>query len=537
MKKTLSVSAVLVVCLLLLMLCLTACNGGKEYQLTIDDNMKANIIDDNYRTYYEIFVGGFSDSNEDGVGDLRGVINRLNYLNDGDPNSGKSLGITGIWLMPIMWSTSYHKYDVIDYKVIDPSYGTMDDMRELVKEAHARGINIIIDLVLNHTSKYHDWFIAAQNARKSGDTSDPYYDFYTVRTGNASNGWYDFATDPNGVKWVYEGNFSSDMPELNYDNPAVKDAIEDVVKFWLQDVGIDGFRLDAVKYFYYGSDAKNIELLTWLNQTCKKYNSDAYLIGENWSDQNSIYNYYQAINCFDFPFSEVEGKVVAAAKGGLGTLFGNSVVSYYNAVKSKNPDAIMAPFLSNHDMDRSAGYLNMEDKSLQLASSMYLLMPGNPYIYYGEEIGMKGSRGTASTDANRRLAMLWGDKDTVKNPVGASYTEDSQTNGTVRSQLGKENSIYNHYKKVIALRNANPEIARGQVSSITTFGDSICVLKYVYNGSTVYVIHNMAAIGANLDLSSFGNLVLSGWTTAEATLSGSQLTMGAFGSAVVRVVG
>ena len=254
MKRKISVFSVMLLCILVATVFLSGCG---EYRMPIDENFEPNIIDDNYRTFYEIFVGGFSDSNDDGMGDLQGVINRLDYLNDGDPKSGKSLGITGIWLMPVMVSFSYHKYDVIDYKTIDPDYGTMEDMRNLVAECHKRGINIIIDLVLNHTSKYHEWFKQAQQARATGDTANPYYDYYSVKIGNEGVGWYNFATDPNGNKWVYEGNFSSDMPELNYDNPAVKEAVEDIVRFWLSDVGVDGFRLDAVKYFYFGDDARN----------------------------------------------------------------------------------------------------------------------------------------------------------------------------------------------------------------------------------------------------------------------------------------
>lgn len=170
MKRKISVFSVMLLCILVATVFLSGCG---EYRMPIDENFEPNIIDDNYRTFYEIFVGGFSDSNDDGMGDLQGVINRPDYLNDGDPKSGKSLGITGIWLMPVMVSFSYHKYDVIDYKTIDPDYGTMEDMRNLVAECHKRGINIIIDLVLNHTSKYHEWFKQAQQARATGTPPIP----------------------------------------------------------------------------------------------------------------------------------------------------------------------------------------------------------------------------------------------------------------------------------------------------------------------------------------------------------------------------
>lgn len=534
MKKHIIATILLLAIALATLSALAGCSS-KEYALDLDENMQPVISDDNYRTFYEIFVGGFSDDNGDGMGDLRGVIKRLDYLNDGDPLSGKSLGIDGIWLMPIMPSVSYHKYDVTDYKSVASVYGTMDDMRKLVSEAHKRGINIIIDLVLNHTSSYHPWFDAARTALKNGDVDDPYYDFYSVSSEKTiGHTWYEFAKDPNGTQWYYEGNFSSEMPELNYDNPAVKQAVEDIIAFWLSDVGIDGFRLDAVKYFYYGDDARNIEVLKWIDETCRKYKQDAYIVGENWSSPTSVQNYYQAVNCFDFSFAEGGGRICNAITMGEGFWFTDYLQSYYNTVKASRPDAIMAPFLSNHDMDRSAGYLNASDNTLQLAASMYLLMPGNPFIYYGEEIGMKGSRGDANTDANRRLAMLWGDGDLVRNPIGSTYSGSKQTNGTVAKQLGDKNSIYNHYKKAIALRNANPEIARGDVTAVTTLGDGVAALKFDYNGKTVYVLHNLLPMQVTVDLSDLGDLVLSGWLTDEVTLSGGTLTMAPMSSAVLR---
>lgn len=531
MKKT--IVALVLLMVLVLPLCFAAC---AEHNVITDDNLKANIIDDNYRTFYEIFVGGFSDSNGDGIGDLRGLINRLDYLNDGDPDSGKSLGITGIWLMPINFSLSYHKYDVLDYQTVDPKYGTTQDMKELIDECHRRGINVIIDLVLNHTSKQHRWFEAAQRARREGDVDNQYYDYYSVKIGSAGGAWYDFATDPQGNHWVYEGNFSSEMPELNYDNPLVKSEVDEIVKYWLVDMGIDGFRLDAVKYFYLNEDAKNIEFLKWLNQTCQSYKSDAYLVGENWSNQVSVINYYEAINCFDFSFSQVGGSVMAAVLygGNSGSMFSGAVESYYNATKEKNPDSIMAPFLSNHDIDRIGGAVDIEQKTAQQAASLYLLMPGNPYIYYGEEIGMKGSRGSANTDANRRLAMLWGDGDSVKDPTGATYDPKGQTNGTVKGQLSNSQSLLNHYKKLIAIRNANPEIARGKVTAVTTFGENFAALRFEYNGSVVYVIHNLGTVSATLNVSSLGISTLRAWATEKSTLDGNTLTIGARGSVVLK---
>ena len=543
MKRTISIVAVLVVCVLVSMLVLTACN--REHKLNMDENLQANLIDDNYRTFYEIFVGGFSDSNGDGVGDIRGLINRLDYLNDGDPNSGKSLGITGIWLMPIMQSPSYHKYDVTDYKSVDTKYGTLDDVKELVQECHKRGIKLIIDLVLNHTAAWNEWFLLAQQAIKKGDVDSKYYDYYTKSTKKETAYWYEFAKDPSGQQWYYEGNFSSGMPELNYDNENVKKEVEEIVKFWLNDVGVDGFRLDAVRYIYLNDTTRNVDFLTWFREFCQSIKPDVYIVGEDWNNTTEELNYYKAIDVFNFGMGN---NVINALQGQLISSFAESLVDYYNAAKAARSDAILQPFLSNHDQDRIAGngyFIGKGEKgkttflsaNAKMAANLYILSPGNPFIYYGEEIGMMGSRGTASTDANRRLAMLWGDKDTVQDPADASYRKEKQTNGTVKSQISDANSLYNHYKLLIAIRNANPEIARGDIEIVSGFGSSstVCVLKFTYKGSVVYVVHNISNYDAEINLSSLnisGLRALAG--EGGGSLNGATLTLGGKTSAVLK---
>lgn len=258
-----------------------------------------------------------------------------------------------------------------------------------------------------------------------------------------------------------------------------------------------------------------------------------YIVGENWSDEISVINYYQSVNCFDFSFADINGAIMTYVKYGGGSMFSNEVEYYYNAVKESNPDAIMAPFLSNHDMDRIAGALSTEDKSLQLASSMYLLMPGNPFIYYGEEIGMKGSRGASNTDANRRLAMLWGRRHRYR-PCrgGLRHFFADQRHRQVATRQGRQ--YLQPLQKLIAIRNANPEIARGSVTASDIFGEDIAVLKFTYNGSTVYVIHNMTGMQLPLNVQALNVSVLRGWTTSESVLEGNTLTIGAFGSVVLK---
>lgn len=471
--------------------------------------LEANVISDNYRTFYEIFVGGFSDSNKDGMGDLKGIINRFDYLNDGDLNSGKSLGINGIWLMPIMPSPSYHKYDVKDYKAIDPKYGTMKDFEDLSKLCDERDVKLIIDLVLNHSSTKHPWFKACTDAIKNGDFDSKYIDYYTIVTkeearANSNHVYYQIGN----TDYYYEGNFSSEMPELNYDNPKVKEEFKDIIKFWI-DKGVDGFRLDAVKYIYYHDDKKTIDFLKWFDLECKKLKNDIYIVGEDWSSDDHIHDYYEAINCFDFSFAEASGQI-GSVLGNINTVtdFTQYTEAYLKKVKEKNSNAIMHPFLSNHDMDRIGGYMSIDSGRAFIGANMYMLSSGSPFIYYGEEICMKGSRGNANTDSNRRLAMLWGDGDTVKDPIGTTYSKELQTNGTVKSQKRNKNSLLNHYKKLIQIRNAYPQIARGEYYSIET--DIYCFGGFYseYNNERVAVFHNTSTNELKINLSKYTDIEL-----------------------------
>ncbi|GBU28299.1 alpha-amylase [Treponema sp. R8-4-B8] len=190
-------------------------------------------------------------------------------------------------------------------------------------------------------------------------------------------------------------------------------------------------------------------------------------------------------------------------------------------------------------MDRAAGFLAPENYAMQTAANIYLLSSGCPFIYYGEEIGMKGSKGNEPTDANRRLAMLWGDNDKVKDPVGSTYDKANQKNGTVKSQLPKKTSLLNHYKKLIMLRRANPEIARGAVTALdfsdyAVFGGFV----YDYGGSKAAVFHNTGEDEVTVDLSEYTSenfTVVRGYAgKGSAALKGSVLTLGGFTSVVLK---
>ncbi len=490
----------------------------------------------NNLVFYEIFVGSFSDSDGDGIGDLRGIIDRFDYLNDGDPKSGESLGIEGIWLSPIFKSPNYHKYDVTDYYTIDEQFGTMDDLKELADLCEERGVKLILDLVINHTGSQNEWFKNFESAHRHKDESDEYYDFYSyndsIKLGNRV--FYPIAS----ADEFYEGNFSSDMPELNFDNEKVREAVLDIAKYYLSDIGVDGFRFDAAKYVYYGETASNVDFWNWYMGELKKIKPDIYCVAEVWDSDSLTQEYATAVNCFDFTMSQADGMIATTAKLGDVNTYNSYVEKYLAVVKAKNASNTIIPFIANHDTDRSAGYMTLASGYAKTAANLYILGPGSPFIYYGEEIGIKGSRGSANTDANRRLKMLWGDGDTVNNPVGTTFEEDKQTNGTVATQKYDGDSLYNYYKRLIMLRKANPEIALGEYKSVKLDGTKMGCFTCTYEGSIVTIFQNTGITPVELDLSTVESINVSKITdyigVADASLDGTLLTVGEQTTVIMR---
>ncbi len=530
-----------ILCVLLACLLLAGCGSAKKKQpkdvsgnYMLDTACNEAILDDipvvsasnqsNARVFYQIFVGSFSDSDGDGIGDLRGIINRMDYLNDGDDNSGLSLGVEGIWLTPIFASPSYHKYDVTNYYKIDPDFGTEDDLKELIALCHERNVKLILDLPLNHTSTANAWFGNFATAQAKGNVVDPYYSFYTYAE-EPING-RTFYKIP-GADHFYEGNFASNMPELNFNNKLVRDTMVDVAKHYLQ-MGVDGFRFDAAKYVFYGDAQENSKIWNWYMKQLRTMKPDIYTVAEVWDSDTVVYPYHSATNCFNFTMSQAQGRIAEAARGGNVNSFTGYLQTYIDTIKQINPDAMPVSFISNHDMDRAAGFLTVPSGRAVVAANLNILTPGSPFIYYGEEIGMLGSRGGANTDANRRLAMLWGDEDTVKNPEGTTYKAE-QANGTVASQKADGSSLLNHYKRLIAIRKAHPEIGQGNYTQLENTGSKVGGFLSELNGSVVMVLHNTGTEEATVDLSKLNgtqmNVISATAGMGSARLEGTQLTI------------
>lgn len=469
----------------------------------LNSKNEADIIDDNYRTCYEVFVHSFYDSNDDGIGDLNGLAKKLDYIQD--------LGCNEIWMMPIMPSPSYHKYDITDYENIDPQYGTLDDFDNLISKCHDKGINVLIDFVINHTSSEHPWFKAASEHIKSLGADEepdaavcPYVEYYNFSR-EVKAGYNKLQ----GTDWYYESQFVDSMPDLNLENEAVRAEIDKIVGFWV-DRGVDGFRLDAVIHYNDSDETQSIDDLAWLVSDIKSKKEDAYVVGEGWTTYREYAKYYRSgiDSMFDFDMAQQDGyiaKVLNGLSNNGATTYANAITDIDTEIRKYTDSYINAPFYTNHDMGRSAGYYNGDYASerTKMAQAMNLLMPGNAFLYYGEEIGMRG----AANDPAKRLGMLWSDDSSTEgmcdDPEGAGNVE--QENGSYDDQKDDPYSIYNFVKQTISIRNAFPEIARGTNTFESSLSDDkLCVFTREYNGQKVVMIFNTSQESAKADVSGLG---------------------------------
>lgn len=483
---------------------------------------------DKYRTFYEIFVYSYWDSDGDGIGDLNGITEKLDYLNDGDCATDSDLGITGIWLMPIMPSNTYHKYDVKDYMAIDPAYGTMEDFDKLIAECKERNINVILDLVMNHTSSAHPWFTEACDYLKSiGDGEPdleecPYVDYYHFNKGMK---WG--YSQVEGTDWYYEAGFWSEMPDLNLYNENVRAEFEEICRFWL-DKGVAGFRLDAVKEFVSDDIEANVEILTWFNTMVKEISPDAYLVGEAWTSQTDYAKYYASgiDSLFDFSFADSSGNIYKLASGLYkANTYGGYIMRGDERYAAWSEQYINAPFYSNHDMDRSAGYYSGEwaQQQAKIAAALNMTMSGNAFLYYGDEIGMMGY----GRDENKRLGMRWtADKEAEGMCDGPADADKdiTQTYAALDEQMEDEGSLYTYYKNLIRLRNQFPSIRKGSTVQLDELSDNeVCALLKSYEEEQVVLLYNISNQVKTVDL---GTAALADGTALNAKMLEATLASG-----------
>ena len=375
------------------------------------------------RFIYEIFTQSFADSNGDGIGDLEGIRSKLDYIS--------SLGADAIWLTPIFESPSYHGYDVTDYFRIKSVYGNLSNFHDLIFSAHAKGIKVLLDLPVNHTSNHCAWFSDKNDYLWSKTKS-----FLPAQ-------WFPFQGD------YYFSSFSPSMPDLNWKNPDVLTKIEGVFDYWTAQ-GVDGFRLDAAKFLIKGPNGEQNQPEThqiW-QKIAEHLGSTSFLIGEIWDNAAHIAGFYghgyELDAAFDFP---VEASIRSSLEAHDSKDF---VASLTEKLRTYTQPNFATPFLGNHDLDRLASILRQDVLSEKLAALILFTLPGTPTLYYGDETGtLNGSQFLYPGDLAKRTPMNW---------------------KQVETQQKDRTSLLASYQALSSLRKRSQALTRGTLSDVQNIG-------------------------------------------------------------------
>lgn len=405
--------------------------------------------------FMEIYVRGYKDSNGDGVGDLQGVISKLDYLKD--------LGVTGIWLMPVTDSGDRdHGYAVKNYRGIESDYGTMADFDQLLQEAHARGIGVIMDYVINHSSNQHPLFANASSSALNAQRD------YFVWQASKPSGWSIYGSDPwYGSSQIspygfYFAGFWSGMPDFNWKNSKVETFHHDNLRFWLNK-GVDGMRFDAVGNLVengagaWESQPENHTIMNNVQTLLGNY-SQRYMVCES---PAAPWLFAASNSCGSAFAFNLQGHLLGAAKGQVTSI--NTLSQYFVSAPHT-----LATFLSNHDRfagDRVWNQLGGNVAQYKLAAASYLLLPGTPFIYYGEEVGMANGQSLGG-DWAIRTPMSWtADKSGFTSGTPFRTVSDNVATLNAETQVKVPGSLHSFYKEMLALRNRFPSIAQGTYES------------------------------------------------------------------------
>ncbi|MEO8207440.1 MAG: alpha-amylase family glycosyl hydrolase [Chloroflexota bacterium] len=449
------------------------------------------------RVFYEAFVRSFSDANGDGIGDLAGLTAKLDYLNDGDPATTSDLGVSGIWLMPIFESPSYHGYDTLDYDAIASDYGDLGAFDAFVAAAHARGIKVLLDLVVNHTSVDHPWF-------KDALAGGPHRDWYNWS--ETDPGWPSVAGGspwhPSSAGWYY-GAFWSGMPDLNLRNPDVTTEIQRIAGEWL-DRGVDGFRLDAAKHLIETGPTSQVntpETRAWLSAFRDRVHAshpEALVLGEVWEPRIITSGYVEGGSldmAFDFGIGPA---ALGAARLGDAT----TLTVGMQDLSERYPAGSAATFLTNHDQRRVMTELRGDERAASLAAAALLTGPGVPFVYYGEELGIAGSK----PDENLRTPFPW-DQTEPRHGFTSGSPWEPFWNGPPTTNVGSESadpaSLLSIYRNLIHLRAANPVLWSGSATRIEVARSDVAVTLRWQADRGALVIQNLGdepASGQGLSL-------------------------------------
>jgi glycosidase len=442
--------------------------------------------------FYEVFVRSFADSNGDGKGDLAGLTAKLDYLQD--------LGVEALWLMPVFKSPSYHGYDTTDYETINPDYGTGADFDRFLAEAHRRGIRVIVDFVMNHTSSQHPWFLDSASSPTAARrdwyvwrADDP---GWTQPWGGANHTWH----EKNGA--FYYGIFWGGMPDLNFATPAVRQEMERLAGLWLAR-GLDGFRLDATRHLFANGpgDLQNDqpethEFLKEFAASVRGSHPKAVLVGENWTETPTIAQYYGSTAqvqggdelplSFDFPLAET---IVAGVKAGDAT----RIDAKLREIRSLYPPGVIdAPFLTNHDQIRLADQLGEVERN-RSAAAILLTLPGAPFLYYGEEIGLRNIPG--GKDEFKRTPMPWDASPGGGFTAGTPWFDfaPGKETANVAAESGDSGSLLSWYRNLIHIRRGSEALRKGDLRLLDPVSPQVLAYVRTAGKEQVLVVHNLGA--------------------------------------------
>jgi glycosidase len=484
---------------------------------------------------YEVFVRSYADSNGDGIGDFNGLTAKLDYLKD--------LGVGGIWLMPIMPSPTYHKYDVVNYKAVDPEYGTQEDFQKLVEEAHKRGIRILVDLIVNHTGSDHPWFKSAIEGKDS-----PYRDYYVWANKDSVREQISKKTtsldSDNITQWHpvngdtlsehYYGFFWGGMPDLNLDNQKVRQEFVEIGKYWLGEMKVDGFRLDAAKHIFPTERATdNHAFWIWFREEMQKIKPDVYLVGEVWSKAQDVAPYLKGLPAlFNFDMGYAITSVVQAGKDTINLIGKYKEINDF-FTKTTN-EFIDATFLKNHDQNRILSELGADQNKARVAAGILFTLPGTPYVYYGEEIGMLGVK----PDEYIREPFLW-DYD-ASDKTQTSWEAPKYSTDEVVTPLAKQkedpSSLYHFYKRFIQFRNSSKALTYGSIETAPINIREVVSLIREKDGERLLILHNVSDVEVTVRLTD----ALSHYKTVafdsfqSASLNDNELRLPAYASVILK---
>jgi glycosidase len=463
---------------------------------------------------YEVFVRSFADSNGDGIGDLNGLIRKLDYINDGNPASRRDLGASCIWLMPVAESPSYHGYDVTDYYRVERDYGTNADFKRLVAEAHRRGIAVLVDMVLNHASSQHPFFQEALRDPNSPHRS--WFRFSPTVPGPGPWGGPAWRKSPVRDEYYY-GVFWEGMPDLNYDTPAVREEANRVADFWLREMEVDGFRLDAVPYLVEEGNVMSgapgtHRVLRDYQAHLRSVKPDVFTVGEVWDSVGAMLPYYPDQLDSYFAFELADALINAVRRGSA-----EGMLNGYLRLQRTVPQDRWSPFLRNHDQTRTLTELRGDVAKAKVAATLLLTLPGLPFVYYGEEIGMSGDK----PDEQLRTPMQWSRAANGGFTTGTPWEalQPDWTNVNVAAQDADPASLLNLYRRLIHLRDRNPYLARGELVPLTAANGQVAAYLRRMGGRAVLVVANLGTTPVSgVALSSEGDVLPAGRYLAEGLL-------------------